>query len=142
MVRDRALREPDLPGELRRRRRAFAEEGDDLEPDVVGERAELLGLGDDEDVVGLVVRLWKIKRSMAAGTIRQPSTVRKPYGTNVPSGPAGVGSEKVVPGTALPGTPLTASVEKANVSVANAVRSLFTSSAWSLLFANVSQAWW
>ena len=60
MVRDRALREPDLPGELRRRRRALAEEGDDLEPNVVGERAELLGFGDDEDVVGLVVRLWEI----------------------------------------------------------------------------------
>ncbi len=48
---------------------------------------------------------------------------------NVPSGPAGAGKVKDVPGTALPGTPLTASVEKANVSVANAIRSLFTSSA-------------
>ena len=142
MVRDRALREPDLPGELGRRRRPLAQERDDLEPDVVGERAELLGLGDDEDVVGLVVRLWEIQTVDGCRNIRQPSTVRKPYGTNVPSGPAGAGSGRSAPGTALPGTPFTASVEYANVSIANATESLFTSSAWSLLFANVSQAWW
>ena len=40
--------EPDLAGELRRRRRSLAQKGDDLEPNVVGERAQLLGLGHDE----------------------------------------------------------------------------------------------
>jgi hypothetical protein len=129
VVRDRPLREPDALGELGRRRRPFTQDRDDPEPDVVGERTQLLGLGDDEDVVGLVVRVGEIETVDGCRNIRQPSTVRKLYGTNVPSGPAGVGSEKVVPGTALPGTPLTASVEKANLSVANAVRSLFTSSA-------------
>ena len=128
MVCDRALREPDLAGELRRRRRPLAQEGDDPEPHVVGERTQLLGLGDDEDVVGLVVRLREIQTVDGCRKIRQPSTVRKCYGTNVPSGPAGAGRDKA-PGTLLPGTPFTVSVEYANVSVANAIESLFTSSA-------------
>jgi hypothetical protein len=63
------------------------------------------------------------------------------YGSKVPSGPAGAG--KVMedePGTLRPGTPLTDCVENANVSAENAIRSLLTSSAWLLWFANVSQA--
>ena len=128
MVRDRALREPDVLGELGRRRRPLTQDRDDPEPDVVGERAQLLGLGDDEDVVRLVVRLWKIETVDGCRNIRQPSTVRKPYGTNVPSGPAGAGRGDD-PGTFLPGTPFTDCVEYANVSVANAIESLFTSSA-------------
>ena len=46
------------------------------------------------------------------------------------------------PGPASPATPLTDCVENANVSCAYAIRSLLTSSAWSLLLANVSQARW
>ena len=57
MVRDRALREPDVLGELGRRRRPLTQDRDDPKPDVVRERTQLVGLGDDEDVVGLVVRL-------------------------------------------------------------------------------------
>ena len=53
-----------------------------------------------------------------------------PSSANVPSGPAGSGSRyRGAPGTFLPGTPLTDSVEYANVSIAKAIRSLFTSSA-------------
>ena len=48
---------------------------------------------------------------------------------NVPSGPAGAGSSNPRPGTCLPGTPFTVSVEYANVSIANAIRSLLTSRA-------------
>ena len=62
------------------------------------------------------------------------------YGSNVPSGPAGGGSVNVGPGTVCPATPFTDSVEYAKVSIANAIRSLLTSSAWLLLFSNVSQA--
>ena len=141
MVRDRPLREPDLLGELGRRRRPLAQEGDDPEPHVVGERAQLLGLGDDEDVIGLVVGLREIQTVDGCRKIRQPSTVRKPYGTNVPSGPAGVTSGGQPKGS-LPRTPFTVSVEYEKVSVANAIASLLTSSAWSLLFANVSHARW
>ena len=62
---------------------------------------------------------------------------------NVPSGPAGAGSGlDGEPGTCLPATPLTDSVEYANVSSANAIRSLLTSSAWSSMLSNVSQARW
>ena len=77
VVRDRALREPDVLGELGRRRRPLAQDRDDPEPDVVGERAQLLGLGDDEDVVRLVVRLGEIETVDGCRNIRQPSTVRK-----------------------------------------------------------------
>jgi hypothetical protein len=77
VVRDRALCQPDVPGELGRRRRAVAQEGDDLEPHVVGERSQLLGLGDDEDVVGLVVGLREIQTVDSGRNIRKPSTVRK-----------------------------------------------------------------
>ena len=77
VVRDRALREPDVLGELGRRGRPLTQDRDDPEPDVVGERAQLLRLGDDEDVVGLVVRLGEIKTVDGCRNIRQPSTVRK-----------------------------------------------------------------
>jgi hypothetical protein len=110
VVRDRALREADVLGELGRRRRLLTQNRDDPEPDVVGERAELLGLGDDEDVVRLVVRLGKIETVDGCRNIRQPSTVRKPYGVNVPSGPAGAGSGDE-PGTFFPWTPFTDCVE-------------------------------
>ena len=110
MVRDRALREADVLGELGRRRRPLTEDRDDSEPDVVGKRAQLLGLGDDEDVVGLVVRLGEIETVDGCRNIRQPSTVRKCYGTNVPSGPAGVTSGGQPKGS-LPRTPFTVSVE-------------------------------
>lgn len=128
MVRDRALREPDVLGELGRRRRPLTQDRDDPEPDVVGERAQLLGLGDDKDVVRLVVRLGKIETVDGCRNIRQPSTVRKPYGTNVPSGPAGATSGGQ-PNGSLPGTPFTVSVEYEKYNVANATASLFTSSA-------------
>ena len=50
--------------------------------------------------------------------------------SHVPSAPAGAGSGiDAEPGTALPATPLTDCVENANVSCANAMRSLLTSSA-------------
>ena len=102
VVRDRALREPDALGELGRRRRPLTQDGDDPEPDVVGERAQLLGLGDDEDVVRLVVRLGKIETVDGCRNIRQPSTVRKCYGMNVPSGPAGVISGEPAESGSLP----------------------------------------
>ena len=160
MVRDRALGETDLLRELGRRGGTLAQQRDDLQPRVAGERAELVDLGDDEDVVELVVGNGKREETVdSRRNIRQLSTVRKhahagggaiaaagmsvsSYGSNVPRGPAGAGKAVVVPGTALPGTPLTASVENAKVSCAKAIRSLLTSSAWSLLFANVSQARW
>ena len=107
---DRALREPDVLGELGRRRCPLTQDRDDPEPDVIGERAQLLGLGDDEDVVGLVVRLREIETVDGCRNIRQPSTVRKCYGTNVPSGPAGVTS-RGQPNGSLPRTPFTVSVE-------------------------------
>ena len=144
VVGDRPLGEADLLGELGRRRRPLAQERDDPQPDVVGERAQLLGLGDDEDVVGLVVRQREIEETVdSCRKIRQPSTVRKRvYGLNVPSGPAGSGPIPPARARVLPGTPFTASVENANVSCANAIRSLLTSSACTLTFANVSQARW
>ena len=61
---------------------------------------------------------------------------------NVPSGPAGAGSSTGGPGTFLPGTPLTDSVEYANVSCANAIRSLLTSSACRSTLSMVSHASW
>ena len=93
------------------------------------------------------------RSAVVTGTGREPAPSRRDrypadggdppvVDGNVPSGPAGAGSSKGRPGTALPGTPFTDSVEYANVSIANAIRSLFTSSACWLLFANVSQAWW
>ena len=81
---DRALREPDVLGELGRRRRPLTEDRDDPEPDVVGERAQLLGLGDDKDVVRLVVRLGKIETGDDLRKKRPPNTVRKPNATNLP----------------------------------------------------------
>ena len=78
MVGDCPLREPDLRGELGRRRGAVAQDGDDAQADVVGERAQLLGLGDDEDVVRLVVRDGEVEKTVdGCRNIRQPSTVRK-----------------------------------------------------------------
>jgi hypothetical protein len=78
VVRDRPLGEPDRLGQLRRRRRPFAEDRDDLSPDVVGERTELLRVGDDEDVVRVVVGLGEVERTVDdCRKIRQPSTVRK-----------------------------------------------------------------
>ena len=59
----------------------------------------------------------------------------------MPSEPAGAGIRKL-PGTFAPFTPLTDSVDWANVRIANAIASELTSSAWSLLLANVSQAAW
>ena len=47
-----------------------------------------------------------------------------------------------LPGTFLPGTPFTVSVEYAYVSTANATASELTVSACRLLLANVSQARW
>ena len=47
-----------------------------------------------------------------------------------------------VPGTFLPGTPFTDSVEYAYVSTANATASELIASACRLLLANVSQAAW
>ena len=111
MVRDRALREPDVLGELGRRRRPLTQDRDDPEPDVVGEGTQLLGLGDDEDVVRLVVRLGKIETVDGCRNIRQPSTVRKCYGVNVPSGPFGLITVSRESGTSLPFTPFTDCVE-------------------------------
>jgi hypothetical protein len=77
VVSNRSLRQPDLLGELGRRRRTLAQERDDPQPDVVGECAQLLGLGDDEDVVGLVVRQRQVEKTVdGCRKIRQPSTVR------------------------------------------------------------------
>ena len=59
----------------------------------------------------------------------------------VPSGPAGAGMVNS-PGTFLPGTPFTVSVEYAYVSTANATASELIVSACRLLLANVSQARW
>ena len=50
------------------------------------------------------------------------------YGVKVPRGPAGAGIVNV-PGTRLPATPFTVSVEYAKVSTLNAIESAFTSSA-------------
>ena len=69
--------------------------------------------------------------------------LRVGYGTNVPCEPAGAGRSLFPwPGTLLPGTPFTVSVEYANVRIANPIASALTSSAWSVLLANVSQAAW
>ncbi len=65
-----------------------------------------------------------------------------PSSAKVPSGPAGAGRVNGGPGTRLPGTPLTDSVEYANVSIANAMRSLLTSSACRSTLSKVSQASW
>ena len=65
-----------------------------------------------------------------------------PFSAKVPSGPAGAGSVNVGPGTFLPGTPFTDSVEYANVNMANAMRSLLTSRACRSTFWYVSQARW
>jgi hypothetical protein len=90
----------------------------------------------------------------SSGDARRPGSAARPsqsllpmlaraYGSKVPSGPAGTGSViEDEPGTLRPGTPFTDCVENANVSAANAIKSLLTSSAWLLLFANVSQARW
>ena len=132
MVGDGALREPDRLRELGRRRRPLAQQPDDAVARVVGEGAQLLGLGDDEDVVRLVVGSGEIEETVDdCRKIRQPSTVCLPgYGSwNVPSGPAGAGSF-FTPGTRLPGTPFTVSVEYANVSTENAIASALTSSAF------------
>jgi hypothetical protein len=111
VVGDRAFREPDLLSELGGRVAPLAQESDDPEADVVGKRAQLLGLGDDEDVVRLVVRAGEVEETVdGRRNIRRPSTVRKCYGTNVPSGPAGAGRGED-PGTFLPGTWFTVSVE-------------------------------
>ena len=112
MVGDRPLREADLLGELGRRRRAVTQDRDDPQADVVGERAQLLGLRDDEDVVGLVVRQREIEETVdGCRTIRQPSTVVERYGLNDPSGPFGGISSQYQSGTRLPRTPFTDSVE-------------------------------
>jgi hypothetical protein len=83
---------------------------------LVRERAQLLGLGDDEDVVGLVVGDGEVEETVdGCRNIRQPSTVVEPtYGVSsgkVPSGPAGVAAQALASGTFLPGTPFTDSVE-------------------------------
>ena len=108
MVCDGALREPDLAGELRRRRRSLAQEGDDLEPNVVGERAQLLGLGRRRGCRRR--RSPEVADSGNGRWLSEDTTAidrcRANYGTNVPSGPAGAGKGEA-PGTLLPGTPFT-----------------------------------
>ena len=52
---DRPLRHLERGGELGRARRALAQQRDDARASVLGERAELLGILNDEDVVELVV---------------------------------------------------------------------------------------
>jgi hypothetical protein len=52
---DGSLGHPEFEGELLDRARALAEEGDDRGAEVVGERAQLVTLADDENVVGFVV---------------------------------------------------------------------------------------
>ena len=66
------------PARLRRRGGAFAQDRHDLQADVVGERARLLGLGDDEDVVRLVVGHREVEETVdGRRNARQASTVRK-----------------------------------------------------------------
>jgi len=55
VVPDRPLGGGEHLGELGDARRALAQEEDDLRPDDVRERAQLLGVLDDENVVGFVV---------------------------------------------------------------------------------------
>lgn len=78
MMGDRPFGEADLLRELGGGGGTLAQERDDPQADVVGERAQLLGLRDDEDVVGLVVRDGEIEETVdGCRNIRQPSTVRK-----------------------------------------------------------------
>ena len=51
---------------------------------VVGKRAQLLGFGDDEDVVRVVVGLGELQSVDGRRNIRQPSTVRKVSGSGAP----------------------------------------------------------
>jgi hypothetical protein len=55
VVPDRALRDPELARQLLGRPCAFAQQPDDSAAQVAAERAELLGIVDDEDVRGGVV---------------------------------------------------------------------------------------
>jgi hypothetical protein len=54
-MRDGSLGEADLGRQLGRRARALRQEEDDARADGVGQRPQLLGPADDQDVVGLVV---------------------------------------------------------------------------------------
>jgi hypothetical protein len=56
------------------------------------------------------------------------SPLKRAYGEKVPRGPAGAGIVNE-PGTRLPATPFTVSVEYAKVITVNATESAFTSSA-------------
>jgi len=58
VVAHRALGEPELLGQGGGRGGAFAQQRDDALAALAGESAELIGLGDDEDVNGFVVRYW------------------------------------------------------------------------------------
>lgn len=90
--------------------------------------------GDDPELASYL----RIEERELGGRVQGPSgwpgpwhpSGRLRYGVssgNVPSGPAGTGSGlEDDPGTFLPGTPLTDCVENANVSCANATRSLLT----------------
>jgi L-asparaginase II len=62
VVADRALREPELGRQLRRRGRFLAQSDDEPCPEIVGQRAQLLVVADDEDVVRLVVRNREVER--------------------------------------------------------------------------------
>ena len=78
MVGDRALGEADLVRELGRRGGSLAQQRDDLQARVAGERAQLVDFGDDEDVVELVVGNGKREETVdSRRNIRQLSTVRK-----------------------------------------------------------------
>ncbi|MFO7572820.1 MAG: hypothetical protein R6W48_09525 [Gaiellaceae bacterium] len=55
VVADRPLRQVELAGELLGRPRAFPKEADDSPTELVCERLELLGVVDEQDVVGGIV---------------------------------------------------------------------------------------
>jgi hypothetical protein len=72
---DRALRHVQGGGELRRARRALAEEPDDPPAREITERAELPRIGDEKDVVELVVGIMVDDRGTYG--IRRPFVKRE-----------------------------------------------------------------
>ena len=121
VVTDRSLRHVQRSGELRRARRALAEEPDDPAAREVTKSAELLRVLDDEDVVELVVggtvddrgtygidRPFARERGSGRGRAARPAGRSAQGSSHVSSAPAGAGSGiDAEPGTARPATPLT-----------------------------------
>jgi hypothetical protein len=77
-VADGSFRHVELPGQLLRRPGTFPQKAGDAASELVGERAQLLGLGDDERLGRLVVddRIRGYGRDFP--TIRKIPTIRKP----------------------------------------------------------------